>query len=134
MNPKKQILNLYQKGFKNIGQTYQRQYPNEEFCRFMGRNFFHINKNKRKKFKFLEVGVGSGANLSVICNEKFNASGIDISKDSIKITKNLFRKKNFKANLKVGDMTNIPYKSNIFDCVFDVFSSCLLVKKMVKFF
>ena len=67
--------------------------------------------------------------MSVICNEKFNASGIDISKDSIKITKNLFRKKNFKANLKVGDMTNIPYKSNIFDCVFDVFSSCLLVKK-----
>ena len=41
---KKQILNLYQKGLKNIGQTYQRQYPNEEFCRFMGRNFFHINK------------------------------------------------------------------------------------------
>ena len=129
MDPKKQILKLYQKGFKNIGQKYQRQYPNEEFCRFMGRNFFHINKNKRKKFKFLEVGVGSGANLSVICNEKFNASGIDISKDSIKITKNLFRKKNFKADLKVGDMTNIPYKSNKFDCVFDVFSSCLLVKK-----
>ena len=48
MNPKKQILNLYQKRFKNIGQTYQRQYPNEEFCRFM-EEIFHINKNKRKK-------------------------------------------------------------------------------------
>ena len=129
MNPKKQILKLYEKGFKKLGAIYQRQYPNEEFCRFMGRNFFHINTSKRKKLNFLEVGVGSGANLSLISNEGYNASGIDISKDSIKITKNLFKKKNFKANLKVGDMTNIPYKSNKFDCVFDVFSSCLLAKK-----
>ena len=118
-----------EKGFKKLGATYQRQYPNEEFCRFMGRNFFHINKNRRKKINFLEVGVGSGANLSLISNEGYNASGIDISKDSIKITKNLFNKKKLKANLKVGDMTNIPYKSNKFDCVFDIFSSCLLTKK-----
>jgi len=129
MDPKKQILKLYQKGFKNIGQKYQRQYPNEEFCRFMGRNFFHVAQNKRKKLKFLEVGVGSGANLSVICNEKFDASGIDISEDSIKITKKIFKRKKYKASLKVGDMTNIPYDSKKFDCVFDVFSSCLLAKK-----
>ena len=89
MNPKKQIIKLYNKGFKKLGAIYQRQYPNEEFCRFMGRNFFYINKSKRKKLDFLEVGVGSGANLSLISNEGYTASGIDISKDSIKITKNL---------------------------------------------
>jgi len=134
MNPKKQIFKLYEKGFKKLGAIYQRQYPNEEFCRFMGRNFFHIHKSKRKKINFLEVGVGSGANLSLIANEGYNASGIDISKDSIKITKSLFKKENFKANLKVGDMTNIPYESNKFDCVFDVFSSCLLTRKDGKIF
>ena len=128
MDTKKKISEIYEKGFKKIGKLYQRQYPNEEFCRFMGRNFFHIKKDKRKKINFLEVGVGSGANLSLISNEGFSASGIDISEESIKISKKLFKKKKFSATLKVGDMTNIPFKSNTFDCVFDVFSSCSLTK------
>ena len=49
MDTKKKISEIYEKGFKKIGKSYQRQYPNEEFCRFMGRNFFHIKEDKRKK-------------------------------------------------------------------------------------
>ena len=40
--------NFYQKGYKSSGINYQRRYPNEELCRFMGRNFFYIKKIKEK--------------------------------------------------------------------------------------
>ena len=95
----------------------------------MGRNFFSIPKSKRKKIKILEVGCGSGGNLWMLANEGFRTYGLDISSKSIQITKQVLRKVNLKANLKVGSMTNLPYKNNYFDCIIDVFSSSCLNAK-----
>ncbi len=134
MDNKSKVYKLYQSGFKKLGKSYQRLYPNEEFCRFMGRNFFRYNFNLRKKIKILEVGVGSGGNLSMVAAEGFQAYGLDFSKDSIKICKNIFREKKLKAKFEVGDMKSMPYKSDYFDCVFDVFSSCLMTKNDGKTF
>ena len=128
------IKEYYEKGYKKKGAGFQRRYPNEELCRFMGRNFFSIPKNKRKKIKILEVGCGSGGNLWMLANEGFRTYGLDISSKSIQITKQILRKINLKANLKVGSMTNLPYKNNYFDCIIDVFSSsCLNAKDGNKF-
>jgi len=118
----------YQKGYKKKGVDYQRRYPNEELCRFMGRNFFQTNVIKRKKIKILETGCGSGGNLRMIAEEGFASYGIDISQEAIKITKKLFKKKKLKANLKVGDFVHMPYRGKLFNCVIDVFSSCCLDK------
>ncbi len=119
---------FYQKGYRRKGIDYQRRYPNEELCRFMGRNFFSTRINKRKKIKILETGCGSGGNLRMISEEGFSTYGIDISQEAISITKKLFKKKKLKADLKVGDFSSMPYKNKLFNCVVDVFSSCCLDK------
>ena len=129
MNLKKQIFKLYNLGFKKYGKNFQRLYPNEEFCRFLGRNYFNIKKSKRKKLKMLEVGVGNGANLSVVSSQGFRAYGIDLSSKSIEICKKVFKDKKLNGNFKIGDMTALPFKTKTFDCVIDVFSSSLLSKK-----
>jgi len=128
----RQIIKLaesyYQKGYKSLGINYQRRYPNEELCRFMGRNFFFIQKGKRKKIKILETGCGSGGNLWMIAQEGFSAYGIDISNQSIKIAKKLFKEKKISGFFNKENFAEMSYENNFFDSVCDVFSSCCLDK------
>ena len=119
---------IYQFGYKNKKSSIERKYPNEELCRFFGRNFFSIKSNLRKKKKILETGCGMSNNLWMISQEGFSTYGIDISEEAIKLSKELFKKKKLKGNFKVGDFTHTNYKNNFFDCVADVFSSCSLNK------
>ena len=113
------------KYYKKIAKKY-RKYPNEEFSRFIGRKYSATSLKKRKKIKILEVGCGSGGNLWMIANEGFKSYGMDILSNSINLTKQIIKKKKLQANLKVGNMINLPYKSNYFDCVVDIFSSSSL--------
>ena len=119
---------IYQSGYKNKKSNIERKYPNEELCRFFGRNYFSIKSNLRKKIKILETGCGMGNNLRMISEEGFSAYGIDISDEAIKLSKKLFKTKKLKGNFSVGDFTYTDYKNNYFDCVVDVFSSCSLDK------
>ena len=119
----------YNNDFKKYGLNAQRRYPNEELCRFFGRNYFSLYpKSSRAKINILETGSGSGGNLSMISNEGFSAYGIDFSSQAVKLCKQYFAKKKLKANLKIGDFKSTSYKDNFFDCVVDVFSSCSLNK------
>tara|TARA_B100001996_G_scaffold381288_1_gene370416 strand:+ start:206 stop:922 length:717 start_codon:yes stop_codon:yes gene_type:complete len=128
------IKSKYELGYKTKGIDYQRKYPNEELCRFVGRNFSSISRKRRKKIKILEVGSGSGGNLWMLANEGFKSYGLDISKKSVEIAKNLLRKKNLKADIDHGSMTVLPYKDNFFDCIVDIFSSsCLDSQDGIKF-
>ena len=54
--------NWYEKDYKEKGMDSQRRYPNEEFVRFIGRNYFTLSKHKRKKIKILETGCGTCGN------------------------------------------------------------------------
>ena len=117
------IKKYYNKGYKKYGVAFQRRYPNEELCRFIGRKFSNISTNKRKKLKVLDAGCGSSGNLWMLANEGFKSYGLDISNNSIRISKIVLNKKKLKANLKVGNMIDLPYKNNFFDCVIDIFSS-----------
>ena len=112
---KKNVLKYYESGYKKQGANNQRKYPNEELCRFMGRHFFHLNKKRRSKKSFLEAGCGSGGNLWMLSKEGFKTYGLDFSKESIKILKKILIKRKLKANLKVGNMSKMPFKNNLFD-------------------
>ena len=114
--------------YKKKGLEAQRRYPNEELCRFFGRNFFHIDKKKRKHIKVLETGCGSCGNLWMIAKEGFAAYGIDFSNEAIKVAKKFFKKQKLKGFFTKGDFTSMNYKNNFFNCVVDVFSSCCLSK------
>ncbi len=124
-----QTKDYYEKNFKKYGLSFQRKYPNEELCRFIGRTFYKKNYKKKGEIKILEVGCGSGANLKMLLNEGFNAFGLDISEKSIELLKYSFKKKKNKPILSVGNMKKLPYDKYFFDCIIDVFSSTHLNSK-----
>ncbi len=124
-----QISKKYEIGYKKYGENYQRKYPNEELCRFIGRNFNNFNKTQRKKIKILEVGCGPGGNLWMLAHEGFDVYGLDVSATSIKLAKKNLLKKKLKAKFSVSNMINLNYKNKYFDVIVDVFSSCHLNHK-----
>ena len=116
----------YDESYLSSGLEAQRRYPNEEMLRFFGRNLFRIPLGKRQEIRVLEVGCGSCANLWVVAREGFNAYGIDLSFSSIQLGGEMLEKWGVTADLKVGSMTEMPYKESFFDVVLDVFSSYCL--------
>lgn len=117
---------FYDATYGHQGLAAQRRYPNEELCRFMGRNFFGIPHMNRSEVRILEVGCGSGANLWMIAREGFNAYGIDFSPEAIRLCAEMLNKYGTTAQLSVGDMTKIPFPNGYFDAIVDVFSSYCL--------
>ena len=117
---------FYVSAYTSNGLGAQRRYPNEELCRFMGRHFFGIENAKRRDVRILEVGCGSGANLWMIAREGFDAYGIDLSPEAIKLAQRTLEQYGTSATLAAGDMTACPFPDSRFACIVDVFScNCL---------
>jgi len=95
----------------------QRNFPNEELCRFLGRNY----KNK-KKINVLELGCGTGSNINALIHYNMNITGIDISKESIRICKKKYKLNKQDEFLNL-DMLEINKISKKFDLIIDIFSS-----------
>lgn len=109
---------MIDKGWDKIFKKHEwGKYPSEEFIRFIARNFY---KKKRSKIKILELGCGPGANIWYLSREGFDVYGMDGSAIAIKKAKTRLKKENLKAKLILGDITNLPFKDNFFDLVFDV--------------
>ena len=119
----------YENSYGHLAFKAQRQYPNEELLRFLGRNFFALPYQERKGVKILEVGCGSCSNLWMIAREGFDAYGIDISEKSIELGKLMLEKWNTTAEISVQDMTSLSFKNAFFDVIVDIFSSYCLDKK-----
>lgn len=115
--------NWYDSDYAANGINAQRQYPNEELCRFMGRNFFHIPAAARNAIRILELGCGTCGNLWMIAKEGFDAYGCDLSQYAIQSSQTVFEKWGVSANLITCDMTATSYEDAFFDAVLDVFSS-----------
>ncbi len=126
------LFQKYESGYQKFGKNYQRKYPNEELCRFIGRRF--NNLKSKKKIKILEVGCGPGGNLWMLANEGFKTYGIDFTPASILLAKQNLKSRKLKANLKVSNMTELNYKDNYFDVIVDIFSSCHLNNNEGKLF
>lgn len=125
---------FYNASYSKEGFDAQRRYPNEELCRFMGRNFFAISKEKRKNIKILETGCGSGGNLWMIAREGFDAYGIDFSEASLMLCEKMLKQYDTQAQLSMQDMSRMSFKCNTFDAVVDVFSSyCLNYKSAGRY-
>ncbi len=104
----------------------QRLYPNEEFLRFMGRNFLNIPYADRATKNILEIGSGSCANLWMISKEGFSAFGLDISPEAKRLGEQMLEKWECRAELKLGSMVKLPWGDAMFDAVVDIFSSYCL--------
>lgn len=124
----KETIEFYEGAFENQGLDAQRRWPNEEFSRFMGRNYFRLNKAERLKTKILELGCATGANLRLLSAEGFDTYGIDLSQKAIDLVPSLIGEHD---NLHVfaQDMLKMSFEENFFDAVFDIFSACCLDEK-----
>ena len=85
MKNKKFWDNLYKKNWEN-----QRIFPNEELCRFLGRNFKKKIGNKRN---VLDIGCGTGNNILPFLHYGFNVIAIDVSKKCIEKCEKKFKEK-----------------------------------------
>ncbi len=119
---------FYEKSYEGLGFNAQRKYPNEELCRFMGRNFFHVKQSDRQNIRILETGCGSGGNLWMIAKEGFDAYGIDLSSEAIKLCKIMLDNHNTHASISQQNMMKMDFAENYFDAVIDVFSSYCLTR------
>lgn len=127
-------LTYFENAYSTEGLNAQRRFPNEELCRFMGRNFFQLPIEERSKINILEVGCGSGANLWMIAREGFNATGVDLSPAAIELCAEMLKSYSCSAAMHVCDMTDLTLENETIDAVVDVFSShCLDQKQGMEF-
>jgi ubiquinone/menaquinone biosynthesis C-methylase UbiE len=115
-------LNIWDNQYRKLGFAAQRLYPNEELLRFLGRNYFRLNKPERKKLKILELGCGSGANLWMMAKEGFTVSGVDNSSEGLELCTKMLEHWGVGSELSKGNIINLPYENNSFDSVVDVVS------------
>ena len=92
------------------------QYPWDNVVTFVN----HYKKTFiNKKIKLLELGCGSGGNLIFSAEQKIETYGLDISKNAIKKSQLLAKKKNMKINLFNTSFENIPLSDGFIDLVID---------------
>jgi len=87
-----------------------------------------VNRYAGDKKRVLEIGCGTGNNLIFFAENGFKTYGIDLDRDAISYAKKLLEGKNLKAELKIGDAKNLPYKNNSFDLILD--RACLQHNKI----
>jgi SAM-dependent methyltransferase len=124
----------YDDSYRSGGFAAQRRYPNEELLRFLGRHYFSLPRGERKAIKILEVGSGSGANLWMIAAEGFDTHGIEISPPAVDLCHQMLAHWHSAADVRVADMTALPYADRSFDVVVDVFSTYCLDENGFKRF
>ena len=81
-----------------------------------------IQDFKPKKGKILEIGCGNSRNLIPFAKLNFQCQAIDFSPKMILEVKKFSAKNNIKINLKLADMTNLPYKNDYFDYILHIAS------------
>ena len=127
--------NWYEKSYKDLGFKAQREYPNEELCRFIGRNYNNFSKDEIKNLTCLEIGCGSGSNLWMLKEKGFKTIGLDLSSRSLELAKERLISRNLNNDIELikGSMTNLPFIEKSIDIIVDVFSSnCLTSEDFEK--
>lgn len=82
-------------------------------------SYYLLNRWKSQgKEIFLDLGCGLGRHAILFGKNGFDVSCFDISKYAIDKTKEWAESENLKFDYKVGDMLNLPYNDEQFDCIY----------------
>lgn len=119
-------LEWYERSYATQGLQAQRRYPNEELIRFLAKNFFGLPHKERARVSILDVGCGSCSNLWMLAREGFDAHGIDVSAEALRLGRQVLAEWNVNAQLQVGDLLSLPYENDRFNAIVDVFASYVL--------
>ena len=92
---------------------------NEEFWRNPSiESYYLLNRwLSQDKKDFLDLGCGLGRHSILFGQNGFNVYCFDISEDAINRTKEWATKEELEFDYKVGDMLDLPYDDNKFDCI-----------------
>jgi ubiquinone/menaquinone biosynthesis C-methylase UbiE len=77
------------------------------------------NGKKRDEISILEVGCGTGNNVWFFAEEGFKGFGIDMSSSAIEFGKRHLAIRGLDADLRVGDISLLPWAGSSFDFVLD---------------
>ena len=81
--------------------------------------YYLINRwLSQDKSDFLDLGCGLGRHAIQFAKAGFNTSGFDLSETSIERTEEYAEQAGVKVDLRVGDMLNLPYGDDSFDCIY----------------
>lgn len=81
-------------------------------------SYYLINRwLSQNKKEFLDLGCGLGRHSILFGKNSFNVYCFDISEEAINKTKDWAEKEKLHLNYKIGDMINLPYKDEQFDCI-----------------
>jgi len=99
--------------------TKQKQYPTEDFIRFIAGNFYA--SPNRGALRMMEVGFGGGANLWYLAREGFQVYGVEGSESA---TQAAIRRLNeecpgWKGEVLSCDAITLPFSGDMFDAVID---------------
>ena len=73
-------------------------------------------KSQGKK-KFLDLGCGCGRNTIFYAQNGFDTYALDKSEYAVKYTKEISKIHKLDINIQTGDMLNMPYENEFFDCI-----------------
>lgn len=81
-------------------------------------SYYLLNRwTSQGKKEFLDLGCGLGRHSILFGSNNFNVTCFDISEDAIERTKEWAEKEKLTFKYNIGDMINLPYKDNQFDCI-----------------
>ena len=81
-------------------------------------SYYLLNRwTSQGKRDFLDLGCGLGRHSILFGKNGFNVNCFDISEDAINKTKEWAEKENLNFRYNIGDMLNLPYENDVFDCI-----------------
>lgn len=81
-------------------------------------SYYLLNRWKtQNKADFLDLGCGLGRHTILFAKNGFNTSALDISENAIERAKKWAKDENLSVKFALGDMIDLPYKDNSFDCI-----------------
>ena len=82
-----------------------------------------------EQIKILDCGAGGEIPpLALFAEHGIDAYGIDISEDQLEKAKQYCTETEIEVDLRTGDMRNISFGDEVFDCVYEHYSMCHLSK------
>lgn len=80
--------------------------------------YYYVSRWKKKNYKeFLDLGCGLGRHSILFAENKFNTYSFDLSQVGLDILDKRAKEAGIKINTKFGDINNLPYESEMFDCL-----------------
>ncbi len=80
--------------------------------------YYLLERWKSNSFlKFLDLGCGLGRHSLFFAKHGFSVSGFDLSPDGVDQLNKKALEQNLQIETRVGDMLNLPYADNHFDCL-----------------